>query len=366
MQPAGRSLSEPAEYDIKAGAAARGSHAPRTNVIRYEVWRGTPSWNTHSLPFSRNLFDWMADLEMFNTERRASDVEGITFAEDLTEIEVEMFPEGDRAAFHTQNDPDDPYQRGNIIERKGRIHVSCEHKDIVHGFHSDSVDSPHTLIVLRFRFDPNGVARRIKEAHITVRFAAMDKQGADPEVVAMEPNGNFYIEPTTQHETSAKSGGLSLGGGAGVEVAGELKAERSIERDTSDATRVRGSVDLAGRNWGAKNSVSWGLWENQSQKTGVVPSLQAGILLKRRDMLRFRSTVKIKVVADTRTSLGSIFSTDPQDDDVWYDPERQPPSTDSLRKYDADNLSAFESDLESVSNITFRTFLQDSERRRPQ
>lgn len=288
----------------------------------------------------------------------------MTFAEDLTNDTVDLFAEGDAAGFHTQNDPNDPYQRDNIIERKGRVRVSCEHKDIVHGFHSDENDDYYSLIVLGFRFDPNGLARRIKEAHITVQFATMgnNTKAPDPEVVAMYPNGNFLIEPTTQHETRVAGGGLNLGGGAfGVEVGGELKAERTIERDAEDATRIRGSIDLLGRNWGAKNSVSWGLWENESTKTGVVASLQAAILVRRRDEANFRSTVKIQAVADTRTALGSIFKTNPRDDDVWYNPERKPPSTDRLRKYDIDNLGLFETEerLKEVCHVTFRSFLGD-------
>lgn len=299
---------------------------------------------------------------MTTTDDRTGDEGGVTFAEDLTGDTLDLYAEGDDAGFHTQNDPNDPYQRDNIIERKGRVRISCEHKDIVHGYHSDDVDDPYSLIVLGFRFDPNGLARRIKEAHISVRFSAMDAQGADPEVVAMYPEGNFHIEGTTQHETTVAGGGINLGGGAlGVEVGGELKSEKTIERDSQDATRIRGSIDLMGRNWGAKNSVSWGLWENESTKTGVVASLQAAILVKRRDDRHFKSTVKINAVADTRTALGSVFKTNPRDDDVWYNPERKPPSTDRLRKYDTENLGEFETaaGLKSVCHVTFRKFLDE-------
>ncbi|KAK0720172.1 hypothetical protein B0H67DRAFT_468483, partial [Lasiosphaeris hirsuta] len=222
-----------------------------------------------------------------------------------------------------QNDPNNPYQRDNIIERKGRVDIRCEHKAIVHGFYSDDVDDLCTLIVLGFRFDPNSVARRIKEAHVVVKFAAMDKNTPDPEVLDMYPNGQFSFAPSTHQETLVRGGGVSVGGiAAGVPVGGELKLEHTIERDISDAAGVRGSIDLRGRNWGAKNSVSWTLWENKSAKTGVLPSMPAAILLKRRDMRQFKATFTIKIAADSKTTLGSAFKTDPKDDDVWYDPER--------------------------------------------
>ena len=118
------------------------------------------------------------------------------FAEDLSAREISVYPEGDPAAFHVQNDPDQPFQRDNIIERKGRVDIRCEHKDIMHGFYSDDNDDLCSLIVLKFQFCPNGVARRIKEAHVVVKFAAIQNGKPDPEVIAMYPDGNFCVQPT--------------------------------------------------------------------------------------------------------------------------------------------------------------------------
>ncbi|KAK3983957.1 hypothetical protein QBC44DRAFT_253953 [Cladorrhinum sp. PSN332] len=274
----------------------------------------------------------------------------VIYAEDLSPNDYSLFPEGDNAKFHTQNDPNNIFQRTTIIERKGRIHVRCEHKDIAHGYYSTDDDQLCTLLVVQFRFDPNGVARRIKEAHIKMTFSALERGAVDPEVIAMYPEGSFSVEPTTQHETCVNGGGVSIGGGiAGIEASAELQLQRTIERDTSDATRIRASMDIHGRNWGGKNGVSWDLWENGTAKTGVVTSMQAAILLKRRDMRQFKSTVTIKVAADTLTTMESIFKTNPRDDDVFYNPDRQPPSTDRLQKYDVENLGL--EDLKSLSTV---------------
>ncbi|KAK3370417.1 hypothetical protein B0H63DRAFT_486966 [Podospora didyma] len=261
-----------------------------------------------------------------------------------------------------QNDPANPFQRDNIIERHGHVDIRCEHRDIVHGYLSEETTEPCTLIVLAFRFDPNGASRRIKEASIVVTFAGMDKgKGPEPEVVSMQPDGSFSVEPTTQKETNVHGGGVNVGGSGGsvvpgVEVGGSLKQEHTVSRETTDATRVRGSIDLRDRQWGGKNSVSWTLWENATAETGVVSKLQAAILLKRADATaHFRATVTIKVVADTWTQIGSVFRTTPRDDDVLYNPERIPPSTDRLRKYDTANLGKI--DLSSLQEVTFRTIL---------
>lgn len=268
-------------------------------------------------------------------------------AEDLEPLEIAAFFEGDegdedaKGRFHIQNNPKDPYQRDNIIERQGRVDVRCEHKDIVHGFFSDTVDDPCTLIVLAFRFQPNGLARRIKQGNVVIKFASMAQGGDDPEVLAVWPDGQFSFHPTKQHETVVQGGGISISAGAdavGLSLGGELKKEHTIERDTADATWLRGSIDLRGRNWGPKNSVSWTLWENRTAQTGVLPSMPAAILLRRGDMQPFKATVTIEVVADRWTALSSVFRSNPKDDDVWYDPQRKPASTDRLRKYDVDNL----------------------------
>jgi len=282
----------------------------------------------------------------------------MVFAEDLIRKDYSLFPDGEKGELHTQNNPNDDSQRDTIIERRGRIHVRCEHRDIAHGYYSANDDTPCTLIVLQFCFDPNGPTTRIKKAHIKIRFSAMDKGAVDPEVVAMYPEGSFSVEPTTQKETVVKGGGLNLGGGlAGIELGAELKLERTIERETASATRIRGSMDIDGRNWGLKNSVSWDMWENGVARTGVVPSMQAGILLKRRDFRRFKSSVTITIGADSLTTINCLLKTNPKDDDVFYDPERQPPSTNRLQKYDVDNLKGL--DLESLGHVTFRTFLTD-------
>jgi hypothetical protein len=100
---------------------------------------------------------------------------------------------------------------------------------------------------------------------------------------------------------------------------------------------------------------SWTLLENPTAKTGVVSHIQAAVRLRRQNMEHFRAMVTIRIKADVMTNIGSFFRTD-KDDEVLYNPERQPPSTDRLEKYDVNNLGAF--DLKSASGVTFMTVLR--------
>ena len=285
-------------------------------------------------------------------------MEGRQFAEDLSDLDISIFPTGADAGLHFHNDPNDPYQRDTIVQRKGRVNIGCKHKDIAHGYFSEKINDLCTLIVVQFRFESNGLAARIKEAHAILTFAAMDVGNPDPEVVAMYPEGGFFVQPTVQHEQVLKGAEANVGGGAaGAQVGGVLKMESTVERETTDYTRVHGSIDvLRASDFGKPNAVSWDLFENATAKTGVVTNFQAAVLLKRKNMNPFKASITLKATADTTSRISTLFKKDEKDDDVWYDPKK--PSTDKLLKYDTDNLGSV--DLKSLSDVTFRTVLKDA------
>lgn len=277
------------------------------------------------------------------------------FAEDLSDLEIAIFPTGFDAGLHFKNDPNNPHQRDTIVQRKGRVKIGCKHRDIAHGYFSKDIDDLCTLIVVQFRFESNGIAARIKEAHAVFKFAAMEIGKPDPEVIAMFPEGGFFIQPTTQNEVVLKGAEANAGGGAGgIQVGGVLKMESTVERETTDYTRVCGSIDVL-RDFGQPNGVSWDFFENATTKTGVVTSFQSAIFLKRKNMDPFKASISLKATADTTSRISTLFKKDEEDDDVWYDPKKPP--TNRLRKYDADSLGAV--DLKSLSDVTFLTVLKD-------
>ena len=118
------------------------------------------------------------------------------------------------STFRTRNDPSEPWQRVNIIERKGSVDIRCSSLDVIHGDFCTSRDLFATLIVLQFRFDPRKVARRFLSVNINLEFKAMGFKEIGPEVFAISPNGRMSLVPTTQHEDSKRNLNLQLGGAA--------------------------------------------------------------------------------------------------------------------------------------------------------
>lgn len=289
-----------------------------------------------------------------NTAINSSD---LPFAEDSPNFEIPIYPAGDAAGFHFKNDPNDPDQRDTLVQRKGRVNIGCEHKDIVHGYFSHTLDDLYTLIVVKFRFDPNGIAARIKEAHAVLKFAGMEIGKPDPEVVAMYPDDSYFVEATKQHEQVVRGAEANAGfGAAGAQAGATLKLEKTIDRETTDYARVIGSSE-ATRGFGKKNAISWDFFENPTAKTGIVTSLQGAVLLRRKNMERFKATISLEVIADTFSRVTSVFKKE-QDDDIFYDPRKA--STSNLGRYDVDNLGKWKSELKSLSDVTFRTVLKNA------
>jgi hypothetical protein len=278
--------------------------------------------------------------------------------EDFSDLQIAIYPTGDDARLHFHNDPGNPYQRDTIVQRKGRVNIGCKHQDVVHGYFSKDIDDLCTLIVVQLRFESNGIASRIKEAHVVFTFSAMEMGKSDPEVIAMYPDGSFFVEPTRQHEhvvTGTEANASSRT--AGVQVGGALKREKSVDRDTTDYTRVHGSRDVRRvSNFGNENAVSWNFFENKTTKTGVVTSFQGAILLERKNMDPFKASISVKATADTFSRVSAVFKKDEKDDDLWYNPEIKPKNR--LRTYDGGNLGTL--DLKSLSDVTFRTVLGDT------
>lgn len=266
----------------------------------------------------------------------------------VTGFDIDLFPTGDEgSAFRTQNDPTDPYQRQNVIERKGAVDIRCSCVDVVHGFLSPAAEAYCTLLVLQFNFDPRKRSRRIASVHIELRFSGDSPGAPEPEVYDISPKGREGMSITSQHESHTVGGELHVGSGgmAGVDAGGSMKIGGTIDRERKYATMVTGSVDLRGRNWGKANCASWTLLENPAVQTGLPALMKAAVLLKRRDEEKFRCDFTIKAKADWRSSMESMFGSTPADDPVLFDPTLDP----TTAIYDEMNLGAV--DIKSISYI---------------
>ncbi|KAK8194931.1 uncharacterized protein BKA78DRAFT_308686 [Phyllosticta capitalensis] len=268
-------------------------------------------------------------------------------------FDIGLNPAGDEgSSFRTQNDPAAPYQRGNLIERRGAIDIRCTCLDVIHGLLTpENFEELATLIVLKFNFDSRRRARRIATANIKIEFSSSEPNYSGPEVLKIAPFGSMAMVPTTAQKEEKRIASFTLGAPplAGFQAGTELGWERAVTSETMDQTRIIGSVDLRGRNYGPPNSISWTLLENETQATGVPTIMRTAILLKRRNEAKFQCTVKIDAKVDWKSSLGRMIGAKPKDDPVLFDPELDP--TNRLQTYDVLNIAAV--DLEEIAGVSF-------------
>ncbi|KAI0101766.1 hypothetical protein GGR51DRAFT_529278 [Nemania sp. FL0031] len=269
-------------------------------------------------------------------------------------FEVELNEAGDEgSSFRTQNDPSAPLQRNNIVERRGAIDVRCNSIDVIHGYLKDG-QGLATLIVHEFQFDPRKKARRVSSVDIEFSFGSNDGKG--PEVLKISNRGRMVLGRTPQMETITKSGEAKAGGNAlGAELGGSWKWEKTVCRETKDATTIIGTIDLphGGRNYGAPNTAAWTLLENETLKTGVPAYLRTAILLSRTDEdQEFFSTFKIRAKVDLVSGITQLFGRTPKDDPILYDATLL--ATNKLRNYDTSSLA--EVDLQELARVAFTNY----------
>lgn len=270
--------------------------------------------------------------------------------EPIRSIEVPLFMEGhDEDAFHTENTSMTDYERRNVIERtKGAIHIRCDLMNVVHGSFDQESGDYATLVIFKFRFDPQKQSRRVLRARIHIEFFATTKGGATPEVYTIAPEERWTVVPTTDHEETVKGGELNLSaaGVPFVDTSVQAKLERTVTRDISDATTVTGSINLGrGKNSGISNCAAWNLLENKSRETGVPDSVQVAVLLRREDNELFDGKVTMDADVDLVTSIERVFNQKiPLDDPILFNPKLEQKTRsrkyEKARKHGTENLSA--------------------------
>lgn len=295
---------------------------------------------------------------MFDEEIEDPPLEGVGVDEELDVFDVTMFESGSEGSgFHTKNNPNDPYQREEVVQRTGSIDIRCSILDVIHGVMDPESDYWATLIVLQFRFDPQKRMRRISEATLELLFDVTDPANELPEVEAISFDDHFSLLPSKQSESTTVGGQGTLGATQIVTASGTAKWEKTVTRETSDRTTVSGAryvVDNIQPNRIAK----WTLLENKTLKSGIPASLQVAVRIRRQDEAVFTCMPTIRCKADKWTSIESLFGKVPEDDPVLLDPERKP--TNRLMVYDTDNIGAI--DLQALGNIVPTTMIQEAER----
>lgn len=276
-------------------------------------------------------------------------------------FDIGLFRGGDPSSYRTQNDPLEPLQRSNVIERRSAaIDIRCSCVDVIHGLISSGSEEFATLILLEFGFDTRKRARRIQSVDVKLEFKGMKPGDRGPEVYKIAPLKTIKLVPTVHHKDIKQNASIQLGGAApvgGVTATGTLGWEKTTSSDIKDHTTITGSIDLRNRTYGKYNSASWTLLENQTAKTGVPSWMRTAVLLKRKDEMPFQCVVEIDAEVDIKSTIERVFGgkgREPKDDPVLFDPLLEP--TNKLAIYDVEELGAF--DLEDAFDVTVGTVLE--------
>lgn len=273
-------------------------------------------------------------------------------------FEIDLLPEGDSgSSFRLTNDPNDPKQRTNVIERRGAVFIQGTCLDVIHGLFSPDSEQLVTLVVFKFNFHKRAIGKRIASVNITLEFNGMEAGDVGPEVFAIAPDDSVTLVPTSQEEHVTNKAGVNISGPsfAGFAAGGELSTEKVVDHTRNNATEVTGSKFLKGRSYGPRNCASWDLLENPTTNTGVPSSIRAVILLKRKHEKPFQCKVKVEAKADLLTNMKNLLG-HKSDDPLLFDPELDP--TNNLQKYDVESLGSL--DLSALANITFARVLDNA------
>ncbi|KAF4886629.1 hypothetical protein CGCF415_v010415 [Colletotrichum fructicola] len=285
--------------------------------------------------------------------------EGLAFEDDVEVFDISMFEDGSEGSgFHIRNNPRDPFQRSQVLQRTGRgIDIRCTLIDVVHGTMSSDGDWA-TVLVFDFRFDPQKRSRRIARAAIELRFDVSDTNNCVPEVEAVSFDGRYSFLPSTQSETITQSGEGGLGASYGIESKVTAKWEKIVSRETTEAATISGNM-LVIDNMPPYRIAKWILLENKTLEAGVPASVRVSARIRRRDEATFTCFPTLKCTADKKTSTLEKFSGRiPEDDPIYLKPTLK--STNRLMAYNTEELGAI--DLQDLSDVTFTTMLTNAQK----
>ncbi|KAI8191103.1 hypothetical protein KHU50_000306 [Colletotrichum sp. SAR 10_65] len=213
---------------------------------------------------------------------------------------------GEESTFRTENESREDWERRRVIERtQGNIHTYVDLLEVRHGKYDNEDDGDEaTMLVFRFRFDPQKASRRIARARVSVEFFASEGSGSVPIVEAIAPEELWTIIPTTDEESTTRGGELNLGVSSLVEAGATAKLEKTVTMQVHDATTISGSANLGrGKNSGESTVAVWNLHENKRRKNGVPDSARVVVLLRREDNEPFNAVVTLEADVDLVSGL---------------------------------------------------------------
>lgn len=278
---------------------------------------------------------------------------------------IQLNTEDENRGFHRKNYPGE-IQRPNVVDDcclglqlKGRI------DRIIHGWETDG-GNPATLVVFGFRFHGINESRRFKQASITITFQNKLKRDADPEVIALWPNGDFTLgQPTQVAIEDVHGADTSVGVTSGAIIQPNVQATVKWERKKGYSREVRASLtgsiilDMAIRDYGEDNAVYLTIHEDTAAAAGLITDFRVAVLLRRRNDDQFSATVKLQAKAhffyNAIKGLRNISGFSPVNDPVIFQPGIQyvrPAGflKDELRR-EVDERNLTEANLEGFAGV---------------
>lgn len=282
----------------------------------------------------------------------------------MDEVEVVLLPEGDGGSgFRTKNEPGQKFRK-DLVDRGEALIAKAGIVNVTHGTLTADDEEPATLLVFEFRFISMKSSRRFVRATITLTFE--DAEGSsklDPEVYRIVPEGSFSLNKTTSVKTIKHSANAGLNAGVSVASANAGYAwEMEEPRSRDHYTRLSGVKKLLGRAYGDSNSVIWSMEENDERKDGIPSFLRAAVLLRRKDDVPFRFTIKVRSDVDFVSEIKSLFGyekpdpVDPVDINPELDPKDLRVATLDPIKVDLTNMDAL--NLREQADVVVTTLIQ--------
>ena len=244
-------------------------------------------------------------------------------------FDIQLNTDAEDRGYHRKNDGNE-IQRPDVVDDicKGLL-LQARIDRIVHG-HETENGNPASLVVFGFRFHGINVSRRFRQAIVTILFQDEVKTTkADPEVIALWPNGDFTLGETTAIDVENTTEG-EAGGNVGSPQGGgqaRVKWEKKRTYKKSDRATLTGSIilDMSVRESGPNNAVRLTINENATATSGLVTDFRAAVLLRRKNETgRFLSFVKIKAEGNflyhVARGLRDLSGNSPPNDPVIFKP----------------------------------------------
>ncbi|KAF5569138.1 kinase domain-containing protein [Fusarium pseudoanthophilum] len=270
----------------------------------------------------------------------------------ILEMPLEDQVIGEDNTFHTQNASLGDWEGRNVFGRTtADIHARVELLSVNHGSYNDGEEKA-TLLVLRFRFDPQKRSRRVLRARVQIEFFAEDESTLMVDSIA--PEQRWMVVPTPDTETTTRGGQLKsdASGLPSREAGASASLEKTYSRDVKDATTITGSKNLGtGKDSGDSTVAVWNIQENEIRKTGVPDSVTTTILLRRSSDERFSAVVTLEAEIDRFTRLERKFAKTPLDHPILFNPKETTALGKKGRSFGAKDLASV--DLNQLCEARF-------------